>query len=71
LAITFGERNARNDVAAALAHAKHLRERANKGDDYDTCATKAEANRWERLAAIAQSEVAHWRGEDQPQWTAL
>jgi hypothetical protein len=58
-------------IAAALAHAKYLRECANNGEHYDTCATEAEANRWERLAAIAQTEVAHWRGEDQPQWTAL
>jgi hypothetical protein len=58
-------------IAAALAHAKNLRECANKGDNYGTRATEAEANRWERLAAIAQSEAAHWRGEDQPQWTAL
>jgi hypothetical protein len=58
-------------IAAALAHANYLRECANKGDDYGKRAAEAEANRWERLAAIAQSEVAHWRGEDQPQWTAL
>jgi hypothetical protein len=58
-------------IAAALAHAKSLRECANKSDDYGTRTTEAEANRWERLAAIAESEVAHWRGEDQSQWTAL
>jgi hypothetical protein len=58
-------------IAAALAHAEHLREWANKGDDYSTRAIEGEANRWERLAAIAQIEVAHLRGEDQPQWTAL
>jgi hypothetical protein len=58
-------------IAAALAHAKYLRECANTGDHYGTPAGEAEANRWERLAAIARSEVAHWRGDDQPQWTAL
>jgi hypothetical protein len=58
-------------IAAALAHAKHLRECANKGDDYNTGAAEGEANRWERLATTAQIEVAHLRGEDQPQWTAL
>ena len=57
-------------IAAALAHAKHLRECANKGHDY-TRTSEGEANRWERLAAIAQIEIAHLRGEDQPQWTAL
>jgi hypothetical protein len=58
-------------IAAALAHAKYLRERANKGDHHGARTAESEANRWERLAAIAQTEVAHWRGEDQPQWTAL
>jgi hypothetical protein len=58
-------------IAAALAHAKNLRECANKGRDYGTRASEGEANRWERLTAIAQIEIAHWRGEDQPEWTAL
>jgi hypothetical protein len=58
-------------IEAALAHARYLREYADNSDDCCARPNEAEAKRWERLAATAQTEVAQWRGEDQPQWTAL
>jgi hypothetical protein len=58
----MGESDVDELIRAALAHAEFLRQSAMTGDDYGARATEAEAERWERLAQAAQSEVRTLRG---------
>jgi hypothetical protein len=60
--VSGGERDVDELIEAALAHAKFLRQNADTDNDYGARATKAEAERWERLAHAAQNELRSFVG---------
>jgi hypothetical protein len=45
-------------IEAVLEHARQLRRKAQASDEYGTGAVIEEAEQWERMAKVAQNELA-------------